>query len=214
MSYFLLMRVNGDAAVDGRSVTGQARRAQIVAATIETIAEHGFPQASFARIAERAGLSSTRLISYHFAGKDDLIRAVVADGYRAMGEFMARRMADQPDARSRLRAYLTGVVEFIATHPAQMRALMAIFLEFHPADGPGSYDSGTERGVLGHLEEILRAGQRAGEFRAFDTFVMASTVQRAVDGLPFLLRTRPDLDLAAYADELVTLFDRATRSER
>lgn len=33
------------------------------------IAELGYAQASFARIAGRAGLSSTRLISYHFAGK-------------------------------------------------------------------------------------------------------------------------------------------------
>ncbi|MEP7024912.1 MAG: TetR family transcriptional regulator, partial [Actinomycetota bacterium] len=50
-----------------RSVTAMARRSQIVTATIDVIAEVGFGQASFARIAERAGLSSTRLISYHFA---------------------------------------------------------------------------------------------------------------------------------------------------
>jgi hypothetical protein len=33
-----------------------------------------------------------------------------------------------------------------------------------------------------------------------------------VDGLPFLLETRPDLDLGAYADELVETFDIATRA--
>ena len=51
-----------------RSFTEGARRAQIVQAAIETIAEAGFRHATFARIAERAGLSSTGLISYHFAG--------------------------------------------------------------------------------------------------------------------------------------------------
>jgi hypothetical protein len=33
-----------------------------------------------------------------------------------------------------------------------------------------------------------------------------------VDGVPFLLQMRPGLDLDHYADELVDLFDRATRA--
>ncbi|MGV9596306.1 TetR/AcrR family transcriptional regulator [Streptosporangium sandarakinum] len=200
---------------EGRSLAATARRAQIVAATIETIAELGYPQTSFARIAERAGLSSTRLISYHFAGKDELIGAVVTEVHQTIGRFMTERLADLPDARSALRAYITGVVEFVAGHRAQMRALMEIFLDFRGQDGDGgSYDAATERQVLGSLEEILRWGQATGEFRDFDTFVMAATVQRSVDGLPFLLRTEPDLDLSHYADELATTFDLATRNRR
>ena len=61
-------------------------------------------------------------------------------------------------------------------------------------------------------EEMLRAGQAAGEFREFDVRVMAAVIQRAVDGVPFLLETHPDLDLGAYAGELVTTFTLATRS--
>src|SRR5664280_2542101 len=85
-----------------RSVTATARRAQIVAATIDVIVESGYPQASFARIAERAGLSSTRLISYHFAGKAELIAAVVTEVTTAIGQHMAQRMAGQPDAKHAL----------------------------------------------------------------------------------------------------------------
>ena len=59
----------------------------------------------------------------------------------------------------------------------------------------------------------MRAGQAAGEFRAFDPAVMATLVQRAVDGLPFLLDVRPDLDVAAYGREVVTVFDLATRAQ-
>ena len=69
-----------------RSVTATARRAQIVAATVAVIAEEGYAQASFARIAQRAGLSGTRLISYHFAGKADLVAAVVEDVVTSIGE--------------------------------------------------------------------------------------------------------------------------------
>jgi AcrR family transcriptional regulator len=63
--------------VTTRSAAATARRSQILEATIDVVAEEGFAKASFARICERAGLSSTRLISYHFAGKAELVSALV-----------------------------------------------------------------------------------------------------------------------------------------
>lgn len=199
--------------VKGRSVTSAARRVQIVDATVETIARLGYRQTSFAKIAEQAGISSTRLISYHFAGKDELMGEVAASVLREIGNFMTDRMTGQPDARSALRAYITGVVEFVAGHGSQMHALSEIFLNLRADSGDNPvYDAAADRSVISHVEEILLSGQRAGEFRDFDAFVMAATIQRAVDGLPFLLQSKPDLDLDDYAEELATLFDRATRA--
>jgi AcrR family transcriptional regulator len=218
-----------------RTAAASARRAQIIAATIETLADVGYRRTTFARIAERGGLSSTRLISYHFAGKDELVEAVVADVYASIDEFLAERAATEPASRpirqppgipprpytgsawDELRAYLTGVVAFVDGHRIRMRALQSVFAALHDEEGReeakgAAYDAATDRGVLGHIQGILRRGQERGEFREFDTFVMAATVQRSLGGLPLLLRTKPDLDLAAYADELVTLFDLATRS--
>jgi hypothetical protein len=93
-----------------------------------------------------------------------------------------------------------------------MQALMEIFLNFRGEGGGQSYDAKSYLSVLEPIEEILRWGQSEGEFRAFDTAVMAMTVQRAIDGLPFLLQADPGRDLSTYAEELVTLFDRATRT--
>jgi len=192
-------------------VAATARRSQIVAATIDTISDLGYRQASFARIAQRAGLSSTRLISYHFAGKDELMRAVIADVSGEIRDFLTERLRDLPDRRSALLTYIRARIEYTATHRARMDALMSIFLEFRgPADQRGD-DSAAERRTLGYLQDLLVAGQRSGEFRQFDPFVLASTIQRAIDSLPFLLRTAPDLDLDSYADEVATLFDLATR---
>ncbi len=56
--------------------TETARRAQIVAAAIDTIAELGYGQASMARIAERVGITKG-VIAYHFDGKEELIREIV-----------------------------------------------------------------------------------------------------------------------------------------
>lgn len=78
-----------------------------------------------------------------------------------------------------------------------------------------SYDAGAELVALSPVEEILRRGQRAGECRAFDPRVMAAVIQRAVDGLPFLLQTQsPGIDPAAYASGVITLFGLATRRSR
>ncbi|MFI6512561.1 TetR/AcrR family transcriptional regulator [Streptosporangium sp. NPDC050855] len=189
-----------------------ARRAQIVEAAVETIAELGYGHASFARIAERAGLSSTRLISYHFRGKDELIARIVAQVHGEMGDFMSARLRAETTAAGTIRAYITGTVEFIATHRARMRALYEIFVNHRPENGEGSYDAATDLGVLSQIEEILRWGQREGEFRDFEPRVMAMSIQRSVDGLPFLLESGADVDTARYAAELVTIFDLATRS--
>jgi AcrR family transcriptional regulator len=193
-------------------VTSAARRAQILEATIDLIGELGYAQASFARIAERAGLSSTRLISYHFAGKADLMAALVSQVTTEIGSFVGARVMQAGDPRSMLEAYVRGVLAFIRDHPARMSALMSVFLEFRTDEGGRSYEASDEATVTGHLEHMLQAGQEAGQFRAFDLSVMATTIQRAVDGVPFLLQMRPGLDLDHYADELVDLFDRATRA--
>lgn len=190
-----------------RSFTEGARRAQIVQAAIETIAEAGFRGATFARIAERAGLSSTGLISYHFAGRDELMGEVVAKVIGDIGAFMTDRMAGVTSPSAALRAYIEGNAAFTAQHRADMTALLEIFL-----NGGFRYDASDEQAVLSPVEEILRAGQRTGEFRAFDPTVMATLIQRAVDGLPFLLAAKPDLDVAGYAAEVVTTFELATRA--
>ena len=110
-----------------RTFTEGARRAQIVQAAIEAIAEAGFRGATFARIARQAGLSSTGLISYHFAGRDELIGEVVATVIGDIGTFMTQRMAGVSGPSAALRAYIEGNAEFTAAHRAEMKALLEIF---------------------------------------------------------------------------------------
>ncbi|SEG83421.1 DNA-binding transcriptional regulator, AcrR family [Nonomuraea solani] len=194
------------------SVTSSARRAQIVTATIATIAELGYHQASFARIAERAGLSSTRLISYHFDGKDELIGQTLVTIYDDLSAFMGRRVGAQTTPGGALDTYIRSLVEYIRDHRAEMRVATEIFLNFRPEGGSRAQDAATNLTALSHIERLLAWGQESGEFRAFNTRVMAMAVQRALDGLPFLLEADPGADLDEYADELAALFARATRA--
>jgi AcrR family transcriptional regulator len=183
-----------------------ARRSQIVAATIAVMADGGYPQTTFARIAEQAQLSSTRLISYHFADKGELMGAVAAEVIGGLSEYMSQQVMAETTSADSLRAYIQGVVTFTATHRSEMKALLEIFL-----NGALGYDADTDTAVVSHVEAILRQGQQDGEFRDFDPRVVATAIQRAVDGLPLLLESVPDLDCAGFANELVTLFELGTR---
>jgi AcrR family transcriptional regulator len=198
------MRVNeGPAAADERSFTATARRAQITAAAIATIAELGYAKASFARIAEHAGLSSTRLISYHFAGKDELIAQATAEVFAEIERFLSERMSAVSTPADLLRTYIGANIEFIAEHPVPMRALAEILTH---AGGAVRYDESRPLDLLG---EIMLAGQRSGEFRVFDPTVMGVAIQRAIQSYPYLADTMTG---DAYAREVVALFDHATRS--
>jgi AcrR family transcriptional regulator len=203
------MRVTSTA---GRSFTAAARRAQIVDATIETIAELGLNQASFARIAERAGLSSTRLISYHFAGKDDLMEAVVDEVFSTAGQYIAPFVLAEPTPAAKLRGFIRGSARFYTEYRRHVVAVRDVWANFRRPDGTQRFGLEAHEPEFEVVSQILREGQIRGEFREFDPRVVAITLRHALDGLATLVATTPDLDVEAYTNELVVLFDRATRA--
>ncbi|MFZ3452467.1 TetR/AcrR family transcriptional regulator [Arthrobacter sp. 7Tela_A1] len=188
------------------SFTGAARRAQIVDAALSVIAEQGYDRASYARIAERAQLSSTRLISYHFAGKADLISACAAQVIQRIGAWTGSAVHAEETAARALQAYITATVGFIDNNRSDMTALTRIVLA-----GALQYTTADDAAAAAPLEDLLRQGQESGEFRSFDPAVMAHAVQRSIDGLPFVLERAPETDCAAYGRELAELFELATR---
>src|ERR1700749_4095543 len=109
-----------------RTFTESGRRAQIVTAAIEVIAEVGYAKASFSRIAKQAGLSSTGMISYHFAGKDDLLAACVTEIEQVTDAFMQARIAAPDGHAAVLRAYVEANVALVGEPPAAVRTLIDI----------------------------------------------------------------------------------------
>ena len=62
------------------------------------------------------------------------------------------------------------------------------------------------------FKEVLRDAQASGELREFDVEVMAGLLRSAVTHtMVMAIRADPGADLAAYARELGTTFDLATR---
>jgi AcrR family transcriptional regulator len=196
------MRVND-------TVTASARRAQIVTAAIDTIAELGYGHASFARIAKRAGISSTRLISYHFDDKAELVRAVVGAVLTEADDYMGKRLRAAGSSRTELlAAYIESNLEFIAEHPTAIRAVIEIAANARADDGTPLVQPADDD-PLERLATLFREGQQAGEFRVFDPAVMAVSLRAAID----TAASRPGLDPHDYAAELVALFTRAVRKD-
>lgn len=193
-------------------MTAVVRRAQIVAATVEVLAEAGYQGTSYARIAAHAGLSSTRLISYHFAGKDELLQEVVRSVYTAGETYVRPRVEAERTAAAMLAGYLRANLEFLRDHGTELAALTEILLNLRSGDGVLRFAGGREgiATMLEGVEAILRRGQAEGEFREFDTRTMAWLVRNAVDGVGQQRALDPGLDFDTCIRELTATFARAT----
>jgi AcrR family transcriptional regulator len=198
------MRITEHGAALSRAESAAARRRQIVAATIELLGERGYAGTSFDGIVKLAGLSSKRMITYHFDTKDQLYAAVVTEVAEVAAAFMSPLIGQEETFRQKLRTYVVSNIRFIAEFPAHVRAVREI--AFHSTADRAV--SGLTDPALARLVEGLVDGQRAGEFREFDPQVMAITVRAAIDAATEHLRA--GADPADYAAELATLLDRAT----
>ncbi|HKX10569.1 MAG TPA: helix-turn-helix domain-containing protein [Stellaceae bacterium] len=191
---------------DGRTFIEQARRRQIVEAAIEVLAEAGYAQTSLERIALRAGISRG-LISYHFAGRDDLMAEVIAKAYKEGTAYMRPRLEAATTPAEALHEYVRSNLEFMRDHRMHLLALLAIRRGGNPA---GLRESMSGLGAaLGPIERILRWGQEQGAFQTFDPHVMAIGLRNVIDGLPHYMGAEPDLDLDACLREVTALFSRA-----
>jgi AcrR family transcriptional regulator len=196
-----------------RTFIEEARRTQIVAAAIDTIASVGFGQASIARIAERAG-TSKGVITYHFADKEDLVRAIIADVLSTAAAYMEPRITAESTGRGLLRAYVASNLEFMRENRDRLITIFEIFTNARGKDGRPLLDATSLEGSVRALEIMLEQLQETGEFRAFDARAMALAIRAAIDIVPQRLVLDPTFDVDRYGAEIAETFDRATRGEQ
>jgi AcrR family transcriptional regulator len=188
------------------------RRAQIIEATVEVVAELGYGRASFARIIDRAGLSSTRMISYHFADKNELMTATLMTLIDHHDRFIDEHTTTTEGRSTLLRSFLEAEIAYLAAHPRRVHAVTEIATNARDSGGSPLFELVVRDLRIGRLARQLTQGQREGHFTDFDPEIMARTVRSALEGLAQQLLTDPGLDLRHYADELTALFTRATKA--
>lgn len=196
--------------VRGRTFTQDARRTQIVEATIETLAEIGYTKTSFTAICRHANLSSTGLISYHFAGKPQLLREVTRTILEKAGTLRTGHVEQETTYRGKLGAYIFSHFDFMARYPAHARALTEIAGLVRERPALGLDDVARSALSVETLVVLLEEGCRAGEFLIPDPPVLALAVQGALDNVVRHHELFAVADLGRLARELTDIFTRCT----
>lgn len=199
--------------------TERARREQIVAAATEVIAIRGYGQASVAKIAEHIGVSKS-VVLYHFKSKNDIIEAVVLSVFVAAAAHMLPAMNAAASPQDRLSAYIRCNVAFIEQNRVAATAMVEIFTGYRSPDGlrldqaaaATSLPTDAQIAAL-DPEAIFADGLSDGQFRPLSPHFMKNALRAALDGAVWELVRDPDYDLIGYGEELVTIFDLATRSQ-
>lgn len=180
---------------------------------IEVIAEEGFAAASLARIARRAGVAKS-VVLYHFANKDELVERVLLAVSTASVALLPERLAAATTARGRLRAAIEALVEFIDTHRTHAMAGLETWNQTRSLPGRARLAADLRGAGVEGIRQLLVAGQQNGEFGDFDPHVVAVMFRQAIDAATLEAAIDPDVDLTAFAAELVAMFDRIVSPEQ
>ncbi len=134
-----------------------ARRAALIAATIECVGEGGLPAATVRAIARRAGVTQG-LIRHYFPSKDHLVEAAYqALMDRLTGDGAAALAASPADPRARLAAFVRAALGARATEPAQLAAWAGFVGALHRAPRLRAIHEANYLGFRGQLGALIDA---------------------------------------------------------
>lgn len=182
---------------------------------IDLIAEVGYPQASQAKIAERAGIAKS-VVLYHFANKDELVGEIVTSVFTQAAAVMIPAITAATSASDKLAAYIDSNGKFLSEHRRSAVALFEISVSYRSSDGL-RLDQQAQRSVdtdgipaefaLLDPQAIVELGIGTGEFRAdLDPPLVKNAIRGALDGAVSDLYRDPDYDVVAFTATLKSLF--------
>lgn len=189
---------------NGHSFIEVARRSQITEAATDAIALYGYAQASLAKIAEHANIS-TSLILYHFKDKDELMAATLDSIITQWEAYAATNGEHASSTSQKLRSYIETRLVYLATHPKQSIAMVDLLFSLRNRAGAQAYRTQEKGFELSGLVKLLEEGQERGEFKKFNPTHMAIMIRSTID--QFLgYSQEPSIDVEKYAEDLLAAY--------
>jgi AcrR family transcriptional regulator len=183
-----------------------ARRRQIVDAALRCFARRGFHKTTMQDVVRQSGLSPGAIYC-HFAGKSDIILAVVAERHRREAALLRKAAAEKdfPASLARLTAdFLGGLAT--PEEQAWRRLTVQLWAEsLHNRPLLAEVRAGVERPCSLLAALIGRAKSRGELSASIDPDAAARVLIAVFQGLVLQQSWRPGLDLAACADALAAL---------
>jgi AcrR family transcriptional regulator len=182
--------------------SGEQLREEIIVAAKKLLADAGHAdQVSIRAVADAVGVTSPS-IYLHFADKNELLGAVVADTFRELDDAMLAEAADADSPLARLRAFGMAYVRFAVTHPEHYR-----LAAMDPCPTPNvEVDDVLRSAAFEHFNATVVECIGAGLFVADDPLPITFALWTAAHGVASLVIAKPYLpwgDLDAFADRVL-----------
>ena len=180
--------------------SGVQLRDEIVVAAKALLASSASADAvSIRSVADAVGVTAPS-IYLHFADKDDLLSAVVADVFTELDTAMLAAADGVSMPMERLRAFGLAYVQFAITHPEHYRIAL-----LDPCPRP-DVDAVLATSAFDHFNETVMQCIQAGIFSAGDSLPITLELWAAAHGVASLMITKPFLpwgDQMAVADRVL-----------
>jgi AcrR family transcriptional regulator len=173
-----------------------------------------------AKIADHIGIAKS-VVLYHFKTKSDIIEAAVTVVFSQAALVIAPAVAAEHTAAGKLTAYVRANSAFIAGNRAAAVAMLEIVTSYRSGEGlrldqaaAKSVEARPPTGDLALLDPyaIFTEGVGSGEFRPLSAVFMKNALRAALDGAVWEIARDPGYDVVGYGEELVTMFELATRA--
>jgi len=152
----------------GTRAQPERSRAAILEAAVREFSDEGIAGARTDAIARTAGVNKA-LLYYYFKDKEALYQAVLDEVFSGVRSAVEGALSLRLSPRERLIAYLRAHFDYIASNPLYSRIVHAEFLR--AGRDPSQLQRIAEQyfqPIFANLQELLREGQQAGEFRRVD----------------------------------------------
>ena len=182
----------------GSYAKGQARRQAIVEEALAVFSRTGFHSGSLREIAKRVGLTPAGLM-HHFADKEELFVEVL----RQRDE-KVRAAAGDPAEHTLIQQ-----AEKVVAYNQSSRGLTSLYAivsaEATDSEHPSHEDFAERyRSGAAHGEQLLRAGQAAGEVRGdLDPALAARLISAVMDGIQLQWLLDESVDMVPLFEEFV-----------
>lgn len=189
------------------TITEQARRAQLIAVTIDVIAEHGYAGCSLQRIADAAGITKAAVI-YHFASKNLVIQAAYEAVIASLTEYMWIRMQAATSAAGTVDAYVISLIGYMDMNPRHVRMIVEAL-----DNDTGIEDRPTSASRWKLLAGLIDTAKRAGSYREdVDSQMLAIILGGAIDAVVAQSLSDPAFDLNRATAVVLDILHRTATS--
>ncbi len=169
-----------ESSTERRAREKQDLRAAILHSAGEVFLERGYDGLSMRQVAERIGYTATTLYLY-FKNKDDLLFALLDDGYAELGRQLAAAAAAESDPFKRLAAVGQAYVAFGLQNPSLYQVMFLRRADFLAARLKEEHD--THINAFEVLTQAVMDALAAGALAPGDVLVYATAMWALVHGI-------------------------------